>query len=145
MKARLPSIGSLKVLASEKRGRVCDGAYPGRSADESGDGVDGGIADNGAFEILEKFMGTKEKPTITPEWRVPIYVVGSTVLLAVIMTLQWADLRNRVDASVSIQQAQEWIDNAREQNPAVKWPRLPAKHADTAILLPREAVLARRD
>ena len=83
------------------------------------------------------------KPTITGEWNLPLYVVGSTIVLTVVMTAQWYDLRQRVDNSVTTQQAQEWIDNAREQNPTVRWPRLPAKQAQGIIT--REAVLTRKD
>lgn len=89
------------------------------------------------------------KPTITPEWRVPLYVVGSAVGLAVLMTAQWFNLKSEVrDLSanaLSVQQAQEWIDNAREQNQTtpVKWPRIPDKKPLSA--LDSMAVVAARD
>lgn len=89
-------------------------------------------------------MGTKEKtPTITPEWRVPLTVVGSMVALAVYATIGYANIMAKLGEAVSTRQAQEWIDNAREQNPSVKWPRLPAKQQE-ARLFP-DAVLTRKD
>jgi len=90
-------------------------------------------------------MGTKEKiPTITPEWRVPLTVVGSMVALAVYATIGYANIMAKLGDAVTTRQAQEWIDNAREQNPSVKWPRLPAKHPQEAVFIP-QAVLTRKD
>lgn len=85
------------------------------------------------------------KPTITPEWRVPLYVVGSSVALAIYATIGYTNILNKLDAAMTTQQAQEWIDNAREHNPAVNWPRLPPKKG-TAELQPwRDAVLIRKE
>lgn len=72
--------------------------------------------------------GSKEKSrTITAEWRVPLYVVGSAIFLAIVMTSQWYDLRTQVQSGVSQQQFQDWLDNQREKNTTIIWSRLPPK------------------
>lgn len=69
--------------------------------------------------------------TLTPNTKVPLYVVGSAIGLAVLLCLQWADIRHQLQDltkdAVTEKQMQEWIENAREVNPQVKWPRLPTK------------------
>lgn len=73
----------------------------------------------------------KDKPTITGEWRVPLYILGSAIGLAVLMTSQWSDLRAEVQANtrdaVTQDQFREFIDTARDLNPAIHWPRLPER------------------
>ena len=72
----------------------------------------------------------KEKDvTLTPKSKVPLYVVGSTILLTIVMTLQWADLRNRLDNSLTVQQAQDWIDQARDRNPTMNFPPIPPRRS----------------
>jgi hypothetical protein len=88
-------------------------------------------------------MGIKEKPIITPEWGVPLTVVCSCVGLAIYATVGYSNIMAKLDASVTTRQAQEWIDNAREQNPTVKWPRLPSKQQQSAIF--PDAILSRKD
>ncbi len=85
------------------------------------------------------------KPTITPEWRVPLYVVGSTVALAIYATIGYNNIQNKLDMAMTTQQAQDWIDNAREHNPAVNWPRLPPKKGASEIAPFRDAILTRRE
>lgn len=75
---------------------------------------------------------SKER-TITPNSKVPLSVVGSAIGLAVLMTLQWADLKAEVRATsrdaVTEKQARYWIERAREMNPDISLPSLPEKEA----------------
>lgn len=93
----------------------------------------------------------KEKPTITGEWRVPLYILGSAIGLAILMTSQWSDLKAEVQRNtreaVTQQQFQEFLDAARELNPALRWPRLPdrkhaAWHRDPTAVIPRREIEA---
>jgi len=68
-----------------------------------------------------------EERAITPNTRVPIYVVGSVVVFAVYVTVLFAQINSKLDSALSVQQYQEWLDNAREKNPTINWPRLPDK------------------
>ena len=67
------------------------------------------------------------KYEITPKTRVPIYVLGSAIGLAVYLTFWFASLSSKLDNAVTQDQVQQWIDDARERNPTVNWPRLPDK------------------
>jgi len=77
---------------------------------------------------------TNNNVTLTPKTKVPVYIVGSAVALAVYGTLLFAKLSEKLDGSVSQQQVQDWIDDAREKNPTVNWPRLPEKRTMKAAL-----------
>lgn len=69
--------------------------------------------------------------TLSPKSRVPIYVVGSAMGLAIYGTVLYRNLSDQIKAAVTVEQAQTWIDNARDMNrvsnPSVVWPRLPVK------------------
>ena len=76
----------------------------------------------------------KEPETSTaigPKTKVPLYVVGSAMVLACLLTAQWMDMRSLVMSglkdSVTQDQAREWIENARLRNPMIDWPALPVK------------------
>lgn len=69
-----------------------------------------------------------EQSIITPNTRVPIYVVLSAASLAIYGTILYMSIASKLDSAMTIQQEQEWIDNAREHNPSIYWPRLPDKH-----------------
>ena len=94
---------------------------------------------------------TTTNNTITPKTKVPLYVVasclGSVVWLTIYGTALYYNLAQKIDAAVSIQQAQAWIDDARDANrttaPLVQWPRLPTKQSTAQSAV--EAVLARKD
>lgn len=92
---------------------------------------------------------------ITPKARVPLSLVWPIVCFAVLVTIEWQVTLARMDTyhseslqmykdSVSVRQAQEWIDDFRENNPAVKVPRLPAKSDENAARTP-DINIARRD
>ena len=97
-----------------------------------------------------------DKGTITEKTRVPIGFVISIVGVAILVSCQWMNLRSTMETyhrenvqmfqdSLSVKQAQEWIDDAREANPNVKWPRIPAKPTDQSMSMQAEAVLARKE
>ena len=69
--------------------------------------------------------------TITNNTKIPLYLVVSTVSLAIYGTVLYEKLSYKIDQSLSIQQAQQWVDIAREVNrvsfPALVWPAIPAK------------------
>lgn len=71
------------------------------------------------------------QPTINGNWKVPLYIFGSAIVsclsLGSLATLQYKDLKNHVDASVSQQQWQDWIDVQRERNPNVIWSPIPKR------------------
>ena len=69
----------------------------------------------------------EREKTITPNTRVPLYVLGSAIGLAIYIGILFANLSAKLDAAVTEGQFQHWIDDAREQNPMQHWPRLPGK------------------
>ena len=81
--------------------------------------------------------------TITTSTKVPLAILVSTVSLAIYGTLLYAKLANKIDSSLSIGQAQQWIDDAREKNPGVNWPRIPAK--PDAAGVNRDVILTKRN
>jgi len=70
-----------------------------------------------------------EQRVITPNTRVPLYVVGSAIGLAVYITCLFWSMSSKLDGAVSANQFQHWIDDAREKNPTLFWPRLPEKQS----------------
>lgn len=78
-------------------------------------------------------MPPKEKDvTITEQTRMPLALVISIVGLAILFTIGWADLRHQLGNTLTTPQMQEWLENAREQNPSIKWPRIPQKQTPSA-------------
>lgn len=70
-----------------------------------------------------------EKVTvITEKTKVPLAIVGSSVCLAIYGTILYARMMVALNGSLTVQQAQDWIDDARDKNPTITWPRIPAKH-----------------
>lgn len=82
-----------------------------------------------------------KKITITPATRVPIYIVMSAIFLASLGTTEWFQLRSEVRGSLSVEQAQQWIDDARDLNPSIHWPRLPERSWSKASPAPMERVV----
>lgn len=74
--------------------------------------------------------------TITPQWNVPIYVVGSAIGLGVLMTSQWLDLKAEVQTThrdaVTESQQRHWIEKAQDMNPTLHLPSLPDKGQNDA-------------
>ena len=68
---------------------------------------------------------------INEKTKIPFYLVCSTLSLAVYGTVLYEKLVYEIDRSLSIQQAQQWIDNSREVNrvafPGLIWPPIPPK------------------
>ena len=83
--------------------------------------------------------------TITPKTRVPLAIVGSAIGLAIYGTILYSNVMNALDASFTIRQAQQWLDDAREANPAIKWPRIPGKNTASAYREPPNAAISRKD
>ena len=73
----------------------------------------------------------KIKDEISGNTGVPLKLVWPTIVLSALIIGEWMDLRYEVRQSVSIQQAQSWIDDFRDANrntvPAMFVPRLPEK------------------
>ena len=86
---------------------------------------------------------------INEKTKVPVYVIGTAVALAVLMTSQWYVLKSEVekigDNSMTIQQGQDWIDDARDKNPSINWPRLPEKKQSKTAPASADVVLTKRD
>jgi len=70
---------------------------------------------------------------ITPKTRVPLAIVSSSVGLAIYGTILYARMMAALNGALTIQQAQDWIDNAREKNPAIEWPRIPQKRDNISL------------
>lgn len=97
-----------------------------------------------------------DKGTISERTRLPLGLVASLVGMTALLTVEWAAAMNRMDTyhrenmqfykdALTEKQAQEWIDNARELNPNVKWPRLPAKNEAPSLSMQADAVIARQE
>ena len=97
-----------------------------------------------------------DKGTINEKTKLPLGFVVSIVGLAVLMSCQWMNLRATMATyhaenlqlyrdTLTQKQAQEWIDDARELNPTVKWPRIPAKNEPPSLSMQADAVLARKE
>jgi hypothetical protein len=71
--------------------------------------------------------------TITPKSRVPLYVLGSAIVMTAVMTLQWADLRFQIREALTMQQAQDWIDTMREKNPSMYIAPVPPKRSEAVV------------
>ncbi len=91
-------------------------------------------------------MEEDEPRTITESWRVPLYTLGSAIVLAgtvsVYATLLYERVISRLDSidrgQMTVGQFQHWTDDARDLNPTVHWPRLPAKDAPMGLVEPRD-------
>jgi hypothetical protein len=68
-----------------------------------------------------------DKRTITLDWNIPISMVISIVGLAIYGTMLFNKIDRKLDAGVTERQVSTWIQDAREANPTVKWPRLPER------------------
>ena len=72
----------------------------------------------------------KGSPTFTLEWKVPISLVISIVGLAVYMTMGYNRVMAKLDDTVSPKQVRAWIEDVREMNPALHFPRFPERQPD---------------
>ncbi len=81
--------------------------------------------------MSEHFEGEDESVSITPSSKVPIYVIASSVALAIYGTLLYASIVNRLSTTMTVNQFQHWKDDAAEMNPTIRFPRIPAK--DSAV------------
>jgi len=81
--------------------------------------------------------------TINPNWKMPLYMIGPALGLAVYGTILYSNLMGQLKESATVSQVQTWIDDARDANPNIKWPRLPSKQTGDRTLLNREAEAAR--
>jgi hypothetical protein len=81
-----------------------------------------------------------DRITLSSKSRVPLSVVGSAIGLAIYGTILYMRLSNQIEAAITVTQAQQWIDDAREMNriayPGLVWPRLPAKE-ESKIEIPK--------
>ena len=69
--------------------------------------------------------------TLSEKTKMPAAIVASTLTLAVYGTILYDRVCAKIDAAMTVTQAQEWIDDARDKNPQIYWPRLPEKHPVT--------------
>lgn len=76
-------------------------------------------------------VGLKLRGEITPSTRIPLFVTVWLMGMTALGSLAWANLRYEIKSfsqiAVTEKQSQEWIDNARDKNPSITWPRLPQK------------------
>ena len=70
---------------------------------------------------------------ITTKTRIPLYMVCSTLSLAVYGTVLYMNIMSSLNNSFTVQQAQDWLDDARTLNPSINWPRVPAKKVMTSV------------
>ena len=75
----------------------------------------------------------REDITLTPRSKVPITVVISSIGLAIYGTIGYRGIVEKLDTAMTIQQAQRWIDDARDHNPQIYWPRLSERKIDHQI------------
>ena len=85
--------------------------------------------------MSEHIIKPKDRNEITPTTRVPLYLLGSFLGLAIYGTIGYCNIMAKLDTSMSVQQAQDWIDDARSLNPTINWPRLPSKRSDSTIMM----------
>ena len=101
--------------------------------------------EHGEHTEHSEWTGSEKPRTITPEWRVPLYVVGSAVALAVYGTVLYQNLKAEVSDGVNFSQVQHWIDEARQRNPNINWPPLPEKHSATVPVPDHYAIVSRTE
>lgn len=109
------------------------------------------------------------EPTINQNWKVPLSILVSAVILTVGICgsfyslkygfeTQLSDLNRElktgldknlsaVGRSMTTEQFQHWLEDAREQNrtqnPNLQWPRLPAKDAAWGWIIPKDVLASR--
>lgn len=71
------------------------------------------------------------KEEVTQKTRVPLSFLVFAIINTALLVGMWKDLSNKVEnvsqTALTEHQAQQWIDDARDKNPQINWPRLPAK------------------
>ncbi len=80
-----------------------------------------------------KPFGRDRSMTITPEWKLPLYVVVPIVGLAIIATRGFYNINTKLDNMVSRSELRSYMENISRKNPTLTIPEFPASSLEDSV------------